>query len=78
MVSAKEFIKHKDSEKEAWVCICGNTPDSNGFYPCDNQGNETIPAEGWEGLYVCAQCERIIEQNTLDVVDQNANFKRLD
>jgi len=78
MISTKEHIKHEDGNKEAWVCICGNTPSSDGFYPCDNDGNEMVPAEGWEGLYVCARCGRIIEQNTLEVIDQNPNFKLLD
>ena len=49
---------------DAWVCICGNTPDSDGFFPCDAKGNEVEPVEGWKELYVCANCGRIIHQST--------------
>lgn len=78
MVSAKEYIKHEGGNAEAWVCLCGNRPDSDGFFPCDNDGNEMEPVEGWEDLYVCGRCGRIIHQFTLEVLDQNPNLKRLE
>jgi hypothetical protein len=55
---------------DAWVCICGNTADASGFYPCDNEGNEVEPtAEQWTtNNYVCFSCGRIINQDTLEVV----------
>ena len=39
-------------------CSCGNTPSSDGFFPCDANGNEMEPTlgSGWDGLYVCPVC----------------------
>jgi hypothetical protein len=28
-----EKITHEDHDETAWVCLCGNTPDSDGFAP---------------------------------------------
>lgn len=65
-------ITHEPSDKDAWKCICGNYPGGDGFYPCDAHGNEVEPTrEAWTtGLYVCAQCGRIINPDTLEVVGQ--------
>jgi hypothetical protein len=70
MDAVNEYIKHEEGYKEAWICLCGNRPDSDGFYPCDKDGNEVEPVEGWENLYVCARCGRIINQESLKVVAQ--------
>jgi hypothetical protein len=78
MVSIKEYIRHEEGNGEAWVCVCGNRPDSDGFFPCEKDVNEMTPAEGWDNLYVCGRCGRIIDQSSLEVVDQNPNFKRLE
>lgn len=67
-IEAKERIAHDDENEEAWVCVCGNTPTSHGFHPCDLAGNEMEPAKGWRDLYLCAGCGRIVNQNTLEVV----------
>lgn len=66
----KQYIIHEPQDRDAWVCLCGNMPSENGFYPCDTEGNEVDPAPGeWDGeLYVCNQCKRIINQETLEVV----------
>lgn len=70
-----ERITHEEGNEEAWVCVCGNRPTEDGFYPCDKNGNEIEPVVGsnWESLYVCAQCGRIISLNTLEVIGQNPN-----
>jgi hypothetical protein len=60
---SSEFITHEKGNEEAWICICGNQPDQHGFYPCDQAGDEVEPVQGWEGLYVCAKCGRIIQQD---------------
>jgi hypothetical protein len=78
MVGSEKHITHEEENNEAWICLCGNRPDSDSFFPCDKDGNEMEPAEGWAGLYVCARCGRIIDQDSLEVVDQNPNFRRLD
>ena len=31
------------------------------------------PAMGWEGLYVCGRCGRIIKQGSLAIIGQNPN-----
>lgn len=66
-------ITHEPGIEDAWVCVCGNTPADDGFYPCDADGNEVEPNLDsiWENLYVCGQCGRIINQSTLEVVGQN-------
>jgi hypothetical protein len=64
----QERITHETGNEDAWICICGNTPGTDGFYPCDREGTEIEPAAGWNDLYVCARCGRIINQTSLDVV----------
>jgi hypothetical protein len=72
-------IEHEAGNKEAWICICGNRPAGGGFYPCDKNGDEMEPSKGsnWKGLYVCNECGRIIDFETLEVVGQNPNPKML-
>jgi hypothetical protein len=75
MNNTNERITHETGSDEAWVCICKNTPDAEGFFPCDKEGNQMEPEAGWEDLYVCAKCGRIINQKTLEVVARNPNPK---
>lgn len=88
-METKEHITHEAGNDEAWVCVCGNTPSDSGFYACDERGNEVEPDASWNGeLYVCngfekiegkeMPCGRIINQNTLEVVGQNRDWKPLD
>jgi hypothetical protein len=53
-----------------WVCLCQNTPQKAGFYPCDTKGNEVEPTvKDWTtGWYVCGGCGRIIDQKTRRIV----------
>jgi len=76
---AKEFITHEAGNEDAWVCVCGNRPDSDGFYTCDQDGNEMEPVlnSNWTNLYVCASCGRIIQQGTLLIVGRNPKPKML-
>jgi len=39
------------------------------LFSCDPQGNEIEPMteNDWDGLYVCAECGRVINQETLEV-----------
>ena len=75
----QQFISHEANNAEAWICICGNTPDSDGFFPCDTNGNEMQPTldSGWSGIYICARCGRVINQDTLEVVGFNPHPKLL-
>lgn len=65
-----EQIKHEKGDKDAWICICKNTPIGSGFDTCDENGNylEPMLGNGWNGFYCCADCGRIINQDTLEVV----------
>ena len=76
----KEFITHESGNSEAWICVCGNLPGDDGFYPCATNGDEVEPTaeSGWVDLYVCARCGKIINQNTLEVVGRNPHPKMLD
>lgn len=62
-------------EPDAWICVCGNQPEDDGFHPCDAEGNEMEPwaDSDWANLYACAACGRIIDQFTLEVVGQAAS-----
>jgi hypothetical protein len=73
MHDAPERIRHERSDPEAWICRCGNTPATMGFFPCDRQGNEVEPTvEAWpEPLYRCDRCGRIIDSRTLIVVGRD-------
>jgi hypothetical protein len=75
----KEFINHEAGNHEGWICLCGNTPVGAGFYPCDIHGNEMVPTleSGWDDLYVCANCGRIIRQQSLEIVGINPELKLL-
>jgi hypothetical protein len=77
MNDTKEFIACDPLDGEAWICICGNRQDSEGFFPCDKEGNEMAPTLVWRDLYVCDRCGRIIDQHSLEVMGRNPNFRRL-
>jgi hypothetical protein len=72
-----EVITPEKGNQEAWVCICGNEPSAEGFYLCDENGNEAEPVSGWGGRYVCARCGRIIDPRSLKVVGRNPRPKLL-
>ena len=42
-------------------CPCGNSVLSDGFFPCDAEGNQVEPTlnSNWDGLYVCPVCSQI-------------------
>lgn len=63
-------IRHEPGNKEAWHCICGNTPENGGFYSCNRNGAIVEPAaDFWfDGLYLCFDCRRIIDPDTLRIV----------
>lgn len=77
----KQYITHEKGDKYAWICICKNYPAGGGFYPCDMNGNEVEPTRNgpWDGrLYVCAECKRILDQFTLEVIGQNLKATMLE
>lgn len=40
---------------------CGNTSDSDGFYPCDIRGRDIEPTinSAWTGVYRCGRCDSL-------------------
>jgi hypothetical protein len=69
-MSKPEKISHEDHDVDAWVCLCGNTPPSDGFATCNEEGEDMEPTlgGGWTSLFVCNRCGRIVDQRTLSVV----------
>ena len=65
-------IEREDGNPDAWICQCGNRPEEDGFYPCDEAGNlvEPTPEEWGSGLYVCFRCGAMIDPETLAIVGQ--------
>lgn len=65
-----EHISHEGADPDAWVCLCGNVPAADGFFPCDAEGQQVQPttAEWTSNCYVCGRCRRIIHQHSLEVV----------
>lgn len=63
-------MEHIIAENSHWVCLCGNEPHIDGFYPCDSEGEsvEPTPEEWTTNCYVCERCGRIIDQSALAVV----------
>jgi hypothetical protein len=69
-MAEKEYLKHENQDRDAWICICKYTPTSGGFYPCNEKGFEIEPriGNGWTYLFVCDACGRIINQDNFEVV----------
>lgn len=66
-----EFIQHEPHDETAWICLCGNTPDADGFTPSDVNGETIEPTteSRWDGIYRCDRCLRIIAQRNLKVIN---------
>lgn len=68
-----ERITHEQQDRDAWLCICGNTPDTGGFYPCDEDGDLIEPGGDWDRLYRCERCGRVIDDRDHQVIGINLN-----
>lgn len=60
MYMKKEIIEIIEDEHGDIECLCGNIPSSQGFFPCNENGEDVEPVSGWNGLYRCDGCGRII------------------
>lgn len=71
-----QHITHEPHDETAWICLCWNTPDRDGFTPCDSSGIDEEPTleSGWDGLYRCERCLRIICQSDRQVVGRAHRF----
>lgn len=54
--------RYKTMKHFELTCTCGNTTHTDGFYPCDKNGNEIEPTKEWNGLYVCGRCGKIHDE----------------
>jgi len=57
-----EFFNNR--AKDWAVCLCGNDPSRDGFYPCLHDGLVVEPDLNgpWAGaLYYCERCHRIVD-----------------
>lgn len=64
------FIEYVGGDTNWFECLCGNEPDTDGFFPCKVDGTIVTPELNgeWNGeLYVCARCNRIIDGQSLKV-----------
>jgi hypothetical protein len=55
--------------EDEWTCLCGNVPETDGFWPSTRRGRELEPvADGeWDGKLVkCLRCQRVMDQSTWD------------
>jgi hypothetical protein len=70
-------MKIISTTSDDWTCLCGNTPLLEGFFPCNETGEEVEPTpEDWTtDCYVCDRCGTIIDQTTLEIVGQRASEK---
>ena len=55
-------MRKMNDQEGAWACLCGNSTEGHGFYPCNRFGELVDPRkEAWElPLFVCLRCGRII------------------
>ncbi len=62
----KHSIEHDNGD---WTCLCGNYASLDGFFPCDETGREVepTPVDWHTNLYICAQCNRLIDVNTAEI-----------
>ncbi len=73
-----EKISGSPPDPEDWTCLCGNQIQSEGFYPCDSEGEltpeEDLPSyDDWSiSWYRCLRCGRIINRETLEVIGQTS------
>ncbi|WP_026701611.1 hypothetical protein [Salibacterium aidingense] len=49
--------------QEEIECDCGNTSFQSGFFACLEDGSLVEPTidSGWDGLYVCMECDQIFK-----------------
>lgn len=49
-----DVLPNEDAE-----CACGNMSNTDGFHPCNKDGEIVEPDDNWEGCYKCARCGKI-------------------
>jgi hypothetical protein len=58
-----------EQSSDYWVCKCGNTPDSEGFSPCQENGTRQEDTRTMDSNHcLCERCFRIIDPHTLQIM----------
>lgn len=63
-----------------WVCLCGNTPDMDGFWPYW-EGYEVSPSHpDWNGHdMACRRCRRVVDGwQAVDAIDGSIRLPVID
>ncbi len=60
-MEGKEDLYINEAGDDDWTCLCGNTSHTDGFHPCDADGNDVEPDNYWSEIYRCDRCGRIIK-----------------
>jgi len=78
----QQLVIREEAGTDDWVCVCGNRPDADGFFPCDPSGERVEPTPGaWPSpfwprpFYICDRCGRIIDADTLAVVSLDTDAR---
>jgi hypothetical protein len=60
-----------ETEFFEWICNCGNLPEDDGFYTVNSKNQLVEPTyKAWDSNnYCCLRCGRIIDVDSLQVVD---------
>ena len=66
----KLYISHEIKNPDAWICICGNTPEADGFDTCLPDGRRIDPEGPWQDHFLCNRCESVINQTTVELAWQ--------
>lgn len=71
----QEYITIEDNNWACWKCVCGNTHNDEGFFPCDKNGNR-LESFGtfWDEHSICERCGRIIDHKVLKVISRSPLF----
>ena len=59
----KNIIEVNVDNVENYICKCGNTSSSDGFYPCDDFRKQVEPNAGtdWNYTYNCSRCNCVLK-----------------
>jgi len=76
----QEYIFHSGEDINAWICVCGNHAEREGFSSCDLDGNDMeVGLElSCKDFYRCNSCGRLIDQRSRKTVGINLNPVRND
>ena len=65
-------VNVSEFDTNGFLCVCGNTPDSQGAYCCDSNGDYLEDyGDDWPGkLYRCGRCGIVFDEDTGKIIAQ--------